>query len=105
MKITLAEEEIELKFTFKRIAAIEKQIGSVYSYPTKCADRSVTISDIVSIYYNAQEAAYSEEKIFEKVLSDGLVNHITMTYDIFMKLAVGEKVTKQLEDEAKSKKK
>lgn len=97
MKITLAGEEIELKFTFKRIGDIEKEIGSMYSYPPKCVDRTVTVSEIVSIYYNAQEAAYSREKIFEKIMSDGLVSHITITYDIVMRLSVGKKVTEELE--------
>ena len=98
MKTTLAGEDIELNFTFKRVDAIEKDIGSLYGYPTKCVNKSVTASDIVSIYYNAQEAAYSKEKIFEKILADGLINHITLTYDIIMRLSVGEKLTKQLEE-------
>jgi hypothetical protein len=101
MEIELAGEKIELKFTFSRIKAIEEVLGSIYNYPEKCGNKTVTVSDIVSIYYNAQEAAYSEEQIFKKIVADGLVNHITITYDVVMRFIVGEEITKRLEEDAK----
>ncbi len=102
MKITLAGEEIEMLFTHKRMKIIEKQIGSVYGYTDKCALKTVTISDIVSIYYNGQEGtSYNEEQIFKKVVSDGLAIHIANTYDCLARTVFGDKAVEELEAKAK----
>ena len=104
MEVELAGEKLELKLTFKRMKIIEKEIGSFYSYPNKCADKTVTVSDIVCIYYNGQEGtAYNEGKIFDKVMSDGLVTHVTRTYDAVMSIVFGEEVMKQIEEDSKKK--
>lgn len=103
-KTTLAEEEIELKFTHERIDTIEKEIGSFYSYPDKCSDKTVTVSNIVSIYYHAQEGtAYNKHQIFDKIIKDGLIPHITQTCNIIMGLIFGEKIMTQLEEDSKKK--
>ena len=102
MKITLAGEEIEMLFTHKRMKVIEKEIGSVYGYTDKCALKTVTASDIVSIYYNGQEGtAYNEEEIFKKVISDGLAVHVAFTYDCLARAVFGDKAVKELEAKAK----
>lgn len=104
MKITLVGEEIELKFTHGRMDNIEKKIGSLYGYSDKCSSKAVTISDIICIYYNAQEGtAYSENQIFEKILVDGLASHVAQSYDVIIRLVFGEKITKQLEEDSKKK--
>lgn len=102
MKITLAGEEIEMIFTHKRMKIIEKQIGSVYGYTDKCALKTVTVSDIVSIYYNGQEGtAYNEEEIFKKVVADGIAVHVASTYDCLVRTVFGDKAVKELEAKAK----
>jgi len=104
MKVELAGEEFELKLTFERMRAIEKEIGSLYSYPDKCAAKTVTAADIVCIYYHGQEGtAYNMGTIFTKVMEDGLVTHVTRTYDAVMSLVFGEKLMRQIEDESKKK--
>jgi len=101
MKVTLDGKELELEFTHGIMREIEKQIISAYAYPDKCIAKTVTSSDVVAIYYNAQKGtAYNEQHIFDMVAADGLVFHITQTFDVIMRFISGARITKQLEEEA-----
>ena len=99
MKITLADEEIELKLTMERIDKIEDLSGHpIYSFPDRCADKSLQTKGIVILYYHAQEGtSYSMEQIFQKVMSDGLASHYSQICTVLMRLVYGEKIMKQLE--------
>jgi len=51
MEIELAGEKINLKLTMERIDKIEELSGhSVYSFPDRCADKSLGTKGIVAFY-------------------------------------------------------
>jgi len=103
MKIKLAGQEIEIKLTHKRIQEIEKVTTSIYSYVDKCVDKSVTVSEIVVMYYQGQEGtAYSEDQIFEKIIQDGLSIHVSNTINIVMELIVGKENFSKIEKQIKN---
>lgn len=99
MKIILADEEINLKLTMERIDKIEGLSGhSIFSFPDRCADKSLKTKDIVVLYWQAQQGtSYSKEQIFQKVMSDGLASHYSQICTVLMAQVYGEKVMKQLE--------
>lgn len=99
MKITLADEEIELKLTMERIDKIEDLSGySIFSFPDRCADKSLKTKGVVIFYWQTQEGtAYSKEQIFQKVMADGLANHYGQVCNVLMNSIYGEKIMKKLE--------
>ena len=105
MEIELAGEKINLKLTMERIDKIEELSGhSVYSFPDKCADKSLGTKGIVAFYWQAQEGtAYSREQIFQKIMVDGLANHYGQVCNGLMHMVYGEKVMKQITESIENK--
>lgn len=101
-KVILDGEELKISNSFKNITDVEKEIGSIYGFTQKISDRTVTVSDVVNTYYHMQsESSYSKQQLFEKIIKDGLVKHMSMIGQIFMPNLVGNQTVQEALDKAK----
>lgn len=78
MKVILAGEELRLHSTFIRIKKIEKECGveSFFLLGLRLKNGNISFTDVVNIYWLLQDdTAYSQEVIFQKILTDGLAYH------------------------------
>ena len=89
-KILLAGEEIEINLSFENINNVEKHTGSIWGFSKRCAEKTVSISDIVTVYYYMQDGtSYNQEQIFKKIMQDGFMKHIGNVSSVFLPLLVG----------------
>ena len=104
MKVILAGEEIEMSTKYIYLKKVEEEVGSIFGYSDKCLKKTITLMDIVDIYYYLQQgAAYSQEKIYDKVIADGLMTHINYVAELFLPLVIGNSTIAELEKEAEKK--
>lgn len=98
MKIKLAGEEIELNPTFENIKKAEGVMGSFVGYGRRAYKETVTVADVVGAYYHLQSTPYTEAQIFEKIMKDGLIEHMVNLRNLIIPLLTG-KENEELEAE------
>lgn len=93
MDIILSGEKIKLSLTFENLEKVENSsVGSIFGLSYKVQTRTAKLTDIVNLYYFAQDGtAHSQRAISDKILADGLGEHLSQVMNVCARVLAGSK--------------